>query len=403
MFDDSRIAVIEAIRSKYGTETVTREQILAWASENSTKPPYWWTTNPNYRASAGVYYIPENDGTILAKLDPIAKAAYLDKRAEQTVIELSAEDTEEVGYTQSVKVDDNSPLIPKKQKGYVPFGNYNDVEMIINSRKFYPVFITGLSGNGKTVMVEQICAVNKREMLRVNITEETDEDDLIGGYRLIDGNTVWQDGPVVVAMKAGAILLLDEVDLGSIKMMCLQPVLEGRSIYVKKTNTLVTPAPGFNIIATANTKGKGSDDGRFVGTNILNEAFLERFSVTMEQEYPDKTIERKILKNVLKSSKLEADKFVTMLVDWAERIRKTYYETDLDEIISTRRLIHICEAYAIFGENRLKAIQLCLNRFDDDTKTQFLDFYTKIDEEVRVIEKNEKKPAVAVAKASTRL
>jgi MoxR-like ATPase len=232
------------------------------------------------------------------------------------------------------------------------------------------------------MMVEQVCAAEKREMVRVNITIETDEDDLIGGFRLVDGRTVWQNGPVVVAMERGAVLLLDEVDLGSNKMMCLQPVLEGKPIYLKKINKVITPMPGFNIVATANTKGKGSDDGRFIGTNIMNEAFLERFSITMEQEYPSLKTEEKILTNVLGSSGIENKDFVTKLVQWADVIRKSFYEGAVSEIISTRRLVHICEAFSIFNQNREKAIQLCLNRFDVDTKNSFLELYKKLDETV---------------------
>jgi hypothetical protein len=273
-------------------------------------------------------------------------------------------------------------LVPEKVSGYVPFGNFSDVRAVIKSRKFYPMYITGLSGNGKTMMVEQVCAAEKREMIRVNITIETDEDDLIGGFRLQDGKTVWQNGPVIVAMERGAVLLLDEVDLGSNKMMCLQPVLEGKPIYLKKINKVITPMPGFTVVATANTKGKGSEDGRFIGTNVQNEAFLERFSVTLEQEYPSIKIEQKIVNNVLASNGIEDNQFAERIVAWADVIRKSFYEGAVSEIISTRRLVHICEAYSIFGQNREKAISFCLNRFDVDTKNSFLDLYKKLDETI---------------------
>jgi midasin (ATPase involved in ribosome maturation) len=278
----------------------------------------------------------------------------------------------------------NAPVsfVPEKAEGYVPFGHFNDVRSIVKSQRFYPLYITGLSGNGKTMMVEQVCAAEKRECIRTNITIETDEDDLLGGFRLIDGKTVWQNGPVVVAMERGSILLLDEVDLGSNKLMCLQPVLEGKPIYLKKINKVITPAKGFNIIATANTKGKGSDDGRFIGTNVMNEAFLERFSVTLEQEYPVAKTEAKILNNVLVKAGLEDKQFVDKLVTWAEVIRKSFVEGAVSDIISTRRLVHICEAFAIFNGNREKAVELCLNRFDVDTKTSFLDLYKKVDETI---------------------
>jgi len=264
-------------------------------------------------------------------------------------------------------------FIPEKDGTYVPFGNFSDVKKIISSRQFYPTFITGLSGNGKTVSVEQACAALNRELIRVNITIETDEDDLIGGFRLVDGETVWHNGPVVEALSRGAVLLLDEVDLASNKILCLQSVLEGKGIFLKKIGKYVRPSVGFTIFATANTKGKGSDDGRFVGTNVLNEAFLERFPVTFEQEYPTATTEVKILTNNGCD-----DQFAENLVKWAGVIRKTFYDGGVDEIITTRRLVHIVQANQIFGD-RMKAITNCINRFDTDTKQSFLDLYTKVD------------------------
>ncbi len=263
--------------------------------------------------------------------------------------------------------------IPDTDDSYVQFGNFATVKKIIQSRLFYPAFITGLSGNGKTLSVEQACASTKRELIRVNITIETDEDDLIGGFRLVNGDTVWHNGPVIEALERGAILLLDEIDLASNKILCLQSVLEGKGVFLKKIGKYVKPAKGFNVIATANTKGKGSDDGRFVGTNVLNEAFLERFPVTFEQDYPVASVETKILLNA------GADQdFADNLVKWAGVIRKTFFDGGVDEVITTRRLVHIVQAFGIFG-NRLNAIKACVNRFDDDTKQSFLDLYTKVD------------------------
>lgn len=287
-------------------------------------------------------------------------------------------------------------LVPKSVTGYVPFGNYTDVRTILKSEKFYPTYITGLSGNGKTMMVEQACAQLKRECVRVNITIETDEDDLIGGFRLQEGKTVWQNGPVIVAMERGAVLLLDEVDLGSNKLMCLQPVLEGKPIYLKKVNKVVTPAPGFNIVATANTKGKGSDDGRFIGTNVMNEAFLERFSITIEQEYPSSRVEAQILNNVLSGSNISEPEFVDILVNWADVIRKTFYDGAVSEIISTRRLVHICETFSIF-RNREKSVRLCLNRYDVDTMNSFMELYKKLDATVNPLPADQKDPVEATA------
>ena len=269
-------------------------------------------------------------------------------------------------------------LIPEKDDTFIKFGNFNDLKKIIASRQFYPTFITGLSGNGKTFSVEQACSQLNRELIRVNITIETDEDDLIGGFRLVDGSTVWHNGPVIEALERGAILLLDEVDLASNKILCLQSILEGKGVFLKKIGRFVRPALGFNIIATANTKGKGSEDGRFIGTNVLNEAFLERFALTFEQEYPSITVEAKILAaldDTLPGS-THID-YINNLTRWADIIRKTFNEGGVDEVISTRRLTHIIRAYSIFN-NELKAIEVCLNRFDDETKQSFLDLYDKI-------------------------
>ena len=269
-------------------------------------------------------------------------------------------------------------LIPKKDPTYVTFGHFKDVKSIIESKIFYPIFITGLSGNGKTSMVREVCAKLKRDMVRVNITVETDEDDLLGGFRLVNGETVWQDGPLIVAMKTGALTLIDEIDLASHKIMCLQPILEGQPIYLKKINQVVYPAEGFNVVATANTKGKGSADGRFMGTNILNEAFLDRFAATFYQEYPSTNAEAKILKKHFASKELTEDDFVDKLVKWADVIRKAFKDGAVDEIVTTRRLIDIVKTYSIFN-NKMKAITMCLERFDDETRDSFADLYTKVD------------------------
>jgi hypothetical protein len=269
-------------------------------------------------------------------------------------------------------------LIPDKDDTFVKFGNFSDIKKIIQSNLFYPTFITGLSGNGKTFSVEQACAQLKRELIRVNITIETDEDDLIGGFRLVNGETVWHNGPVIEALERGAILLLDEIDLASNKILCLQSVLEGKGIFLKKIGRYVKPADGFNVFATANTKGKGSDDGRFIGTNVLNEAFLERFPVTFEQSYPAPATEQKILEGIALDLGVEDRDFCKRLVDWADIIRKTFYDGGIEEIISTRRLVHIIRAYSIFG-NKAKAIDVCTARFDDETKTAFIELYDKVD------------------------
>jgi midasin (ATPase involved in ribosome maturation) len=380
---------IDLVKKQFGNcPTYTAKQILAVETKNKLGRQWWIINDTSRRVSRGVYNLSDNTHTFSAtksgKNDKV-KRVITQPVSLNTVPVSNAPIAEENTTTANLNRDvivHNMSLIPNKASGYVKFGHFDDVAAILSSKKFYPIFITGLSGNGKTMMVEQACAKSKREMFRVNITIETDEDDLIGGFRLINGATVWHNGPVVAAMERGAVLLLDEVDLASNKIMCLQPILEGKPIYLKKINKLVTPTAGFTVVATANTKGRGSDDGKFIGTNILNEAFLERFSITMEQEYPPITTENKILTNVLTSNGIEDSNFVEMLTKWADIIRRTYAEGGISDIISTRRLVHICEAYGIFNKDKLKSIGLCLNRFDDDTKKAFMDLYAKVDEEV---------------------
>ena len=278
----------------------------------------------------------------------------------------------------SVEPQFQQNLVPETDDTFVKFGPFTDLKKIIQSKLFYPTFITGLSGNGKTFGVEQACASLKRELIRVNITIETDEDDLIGGFRLVDGATVWHNGPVIEALERGAVLLLDEVDLASNKILCLQPILEGKGLFLKKIGRFVEPAVGFNVVATANTKGKGSDDGRFIGTNVLNEAFLERFPVTFEQQYPPVSVEKKILGGIAAHLGVTDTNFIARLVDWGDIIRKTFYDGGIEEIISTRRLVHIVRAFSIF-KDKSKALQVCINRFDDETKQAFLELYDKVD------------------------
>ena len=350
---------VSVLYKHYKSDTLTRAEINALVSKKKLKNPSWLKTD-KYKVDRGTYKLPlEGKPTENEKL-----------------MEAPVEATKtEAAYVVSSLVGD---IVPKKDPIFVSFGNYPDVKQIVKSNQFYPVFITGLSGNGKTMGVTQACAELKKELIRVNITIETDEDDLLGGYRLKDGQTVWQNGPVIEAMERGAVLLLDEVDLASNKIMCLQPILEGSGVFVKKINKFVKPKDGFNVIATANTKGQGSEDGKFIGTNVLNEAFLERFPITFEQSYPTSKIEKKILTNTLKAAgKTDVD-FIDKLTTWADVIRKTYFDGGVDEIISTRRLVHITQAFAIF-DNKMKAIQMCTNRFDDDTKNSFVELYTKVD------------------------
>ena len=368
---------VDLASAKYGEGAVmTRDEVKAFVKEADLGWVSWFVRAP-YRVGTGKFKLPVNG--VSPTVDVVKP-----KKMKVPVMKKS-----EIGEESVVAYHNPTEnLVPEKDPLYVPFGNFNDVYSIIKSGRYYPAFITGLSGNGKTFMVEQACAKAKREFFRVNITVETDEDDLLGHYALIDGNTVWQDGPVVKAMERGAILLLDEIDLASSKIMCLQPVLEGKGVFLKKVNRFVSPSVGFNVLATANTKGKGSEDGRFIGTNILNEAFLERFPITVEQDYPSMVIERKILDKVFTSLDIsDFGDFPEKLVTWADIIRKTFYEGGIDEIIATRRLVHIANAYAIFGD-RKKAIEMCINRFDEDTKTSFLDLYSKCDSEVVIEEES---------------
>ena len=356
-------SVLKVLKDTYKKDTVTRSEINALVKKGKIKNPSWLKSD-KFKVDRGVYTLNINDVS-----GDVAEIESVD------TTDTKISDESKAAYIVSSLTDN---VVPAKDKDFVNFGNFADVKNIITSKKFYPVFITGLSGNGKTLAVTQACAVAKRELIRVNITIETDEDDLLGGYRLRDGQTVWQNGPVIEAMERGAVLLLDEIDLASNKIMCLQPILEGSGIYVKKINKFVKPKLGFNVVATANTKGQGSDDGKFIGTNVLNEAFLERFPVTFEQEYPGNKTEVKIVATKLKSAGKSDDKFANNLVTWADVIRKTFKDGGVDEIISTRRLVHIAEAYAIF-KNKMKAIEVCTNRFDESTKTSFVDLYTKVD------------------------
>ncbi len=360
-----------------GTGVFTRKQIIAASTEIGLGFPAWLVNKPDYKVDRGVYNLTTMfSGQTIAK--PVAPVAAQEARVPLAVVE-----TQPVEVVQAKLRVDVQDLIPSKDETFVPFGFYKDLKAVLQGNMFYPIFISGLSGNGKTTMVEQVCANLKREALRVNISIETDEDDLIGGNTLVDGNVVYREGPVLTAMKRGAVLVLDEIDRGSNKLMCLQAILEGKPYFNKKTGETVTPAPGFNIVATANTKGRGSDDGKFISANILDEAFLERFAITVEQEYPTMATEKKIVVKKMAKANIEDDEFATHLVTWSDVIRRTYYDGAIDELISTRRLEHIVNAFAVFGDKQ-KAVQLCVNRFDEDTKQAFIDLYTKVDPTVEL-------------------
>ena len=356
---------IVAAQTLYGVNaTVTREEIDHVVNTLGVSYPYWMVSKSQYKVARGQFKVPRLDDDYVPVQSVVIAAPQ-----PQMAMDMSAQ---VVHFRQPKMVDESAPAVPSVYQDYVPFGFHKDLVTVIKSKEFYPVFITGLSGNGKTLMAEQVCAQLKRECIRVNISIETDESDLLGGNTLIDGNVVFRDGPVLTAMKRGSVLLIDEVDRGNgSKLMCLQGILEGNGHYNKKTGEMVYPKSGFTIIATANTKGKGSEDGNYL-SQILDSAFLERFVITVEQEFPDAKTEKKILTPLIKDVE-----FVDELVKWADVIRKTYMEGAIDEIISTRRLVHIAKTYNIFG-NKPKAIQLCIARFDDETKSGFLDLYNKM-------------------------
>ena len=354
---------VVACEERFGSEAIiTRDGITQVCNESGAPYPYWLVTKAQYRYDRGQYKVPPSGEKIVKNPEPELEVAY-------------AQPAQVLEFRQPKLLDESEPSVPQKWPDYVPFGFYKDMKNIISSKAFYPIFVTGLSGNGKTLMVEQVCAELGRECIRVNISVETDETDLLGGPTLVDGNVVNRDGPVLLAMKRGAVLLIDEVDRGSNKLMCLQGIMEGKPHYNKKSGEMVYPKSGFTIVATANTKGRGSDEGKYL-SQILDDAFLERFPITVEQEYPDTKTEKKIL------SPLIADaEFVEHLCQWADVVRKSYDEGATDEIISTRRLVHIAKAFTIF-KDRMKAITLCVNRFDEETKMAFLDLYSKVDSSV---------------------
>jgi MoxR-like ATPase len=359
--------------------SVNKTDLTNIANSADLKFPHWLTRVSDYKVGRGLWKIPVNGSPAIKAVAD--SSVGVEKAPESIPVSNIVPAVEDTTIAMTKGSTSTTSAIPDKDPLFVSHGHFSDVNSILKSEMFYPVFVTGLSGNGKTFMIEQACAKAKRELFRVNITTETDEDDLLGGFRLVNGETVWFDGPVVEAMKKGAVLLLDEVDLASTKIMCLQPVLEGKGVFLKKINEWVKCSPGFNIVATANTKGKGDDSGNFIGTGVLNEAFLERFPITVEQEYPSNAVEKKILEKVFDKLGLDDSAFIDKLVNWADIIRKTYIEGAIDELITTRRLVHISNAYKIFNMDRMKAISMCVNRFDDETKSAMVDLYTKVDAE----------------------
>ena len=348
---------VDTASEMFGNGVIMNKTMTRQAAEKADVPFPTWFWGKNYKVAYNQFKLPSEE--------PIPATVVVEETV-NTTMNLVATNMEKQN------------LIPSKFVGFVPWGHYSTIKQIVQSGLFYPVFVTGLSGNGKTLMIEQIHAEMNKELIRVNITIETDEDDLLGGFRLVNGETKFVPGPVIEAMERGCTLLLDECDLGSNKLMALQPVLEGKGVYLKKVNKWITPKDGFNVMATANTKGKGSEDGRFIGTNILNEAFLERFAITIEQPYATAATEKKIVLGSMKKYGAVDTEFATNLITWAEVIRKTFFDGGVDEVISTRRLDHIVKAFAIF-KDKMKSIELCVARFDDDTKQSFMDLYTKVD------------------------
>ena len=364
IFSPQKQKFVDSATEMFGIGTVINKQQVREASANAGVPLAGWFMK-KYKVAYNQFKLPGES----------APTTIVNTPTESAVVNLVATNMEKQN------------LVPSAFEGFVPWGHFKDIKQIVKSGIFYPVFTTGLSGNGKTLMIEQVHAEMGKELIRVNITIETDEDDLLGGFRLVNGETKFVPGPVVEAMERGCTLLLDECDLGSNKLMCLQPVLEGKGVYLKKVNKWITPKEGFNVMATANTKGKGSEDGRFIGTNILNEAFLERFAITIEQPYPAASVEKKIVLGSMKKYGVVDEDFATNLVTWSEVIRKTFFDGGVDELISTRRLDHIAKSFSIFKDKQ-KSIELCVSRFDQDTKESFLDLYSKIDAGVNPLEEN---------------
>ena len=350
---------VDTAAKMFGEGAVLSKQQIREAAVKAGVPNPTWFKKTSFRVGHGEYKLPVEGGSVApAPVAPVTE--------EHAVVNLVASNMEKQN------------LVPAPFEGFVSWGHFSTIEKIVKSGLFYPIFVTGLSGNGKTLMIEQVHAKMKKELIRVNITIETDEDDLLGGFRLVNGETKFVPGPVIEAMERGCTLLLDECDLGSNKLLALQPVLEGKGVFLKKVNKWIVPKEGFNVMATANTKGKGSEDGRFIGTNILNEAFLERFAITIEQPNASAAIEKKIVLGSMTKYGSIDDEYATNLITWADVIRKTFYDGGVSEVISTRRLDHIVKAFAIFGD-KMKSIELCVSRFDEDTKASFLDLYTKID------------------------
>ena len=358
--------ILDEIAKKFPGQTDFRRAIIEDVAKSFgyTQKDYYPLLTPANRVKIGTYSL----AGLLPEIAPVADPI------PATAVQMASSVT---------SVGNEERTFAKVDPTFVPWGSYTDIMKIIKSEMFYPTYISGLSGNGKTFMVEQACAKAGREFIRVQINPETDEDDLLGGFRLINGETVFCKGPVLKAMENGAVLLLDEIDRATNKIMCLQGVLEGKPVLVKKTGETIEPAKGFNVIATANTKGKGSEDGRFTAASIIDEAFLERFTISVDQKFPSATIEKKILKKHMDKFDIQDDEFVDRLVTWGDIIRKTFFDDGVDEVISTRRLCHIVQTFSIFTD-RMKAIDLCISRFDEDTKEAFLDLYTKVDSGVIV-------------------
>jgi MoxR-like ATPase len=353
---------LKSLLAEAGKATFSRQEILTIAGENSvdTKVAYK-LLNDLHRVKRGVYSL--EAPAVSAPASP----------------EIPATAMANIAFRGVTSVSSDEVYVPSVDPTYIKWGEYSNITKIIKSNMFFPTYVSGLSGNGKTMMIEQACAKAKREYVRVQISPETDEDDLIGGFRLIDGETVFQKGPVVKAMERGCILLIDEIDRATNKIMCLQGVLEGNPILLKKTGEVVRPADGFNVIATANTKGRGSDDGRFTAASIIDDAFLERFVCVIDQPFPQPTIEKKIVSAHMSKFGVEDEEFTDKLIAWSNVIRKTFDADGVEEVISTRRLCHIVKTFSIF-EDRMKSINMCISRFDEETRTAFLDLYTKIDE-----------------------
>lgn len=381
--------ILAALKISRDNAIIDRTTVLSAARAAGVANPAWLTNDPANRAGRGYYRIPADKIAVAKSLNttPVAErkpttAVTVPSASAAPVVAAAAQGTSNslVDATLSLAaIAECGDCIPQKDALFVAYGHYDTVKRIIGSRRWAPSYVVGPSGCGKTYAYQQACADLKREYYEVQITTETTEDDLLGGFRLVNGETKFIYGPVTLAMMRGGFLVLDEIDQATSKVMCLQQVLNGKPVFLKKINQWVKPAEGFNVGATANTKGNGDDTGRFVGANPLNVAFRDRLSgMCFVADYPTPAVEKKILNKAMAVAGVDDAEFAALLVDWAGMIRKTNREGGLDETMTTRRLVQIAQNLSILGERTL-AVELGINIYDEITREAMLSLFQKID------------------------